>query len=282
MYFQRLNLPGVTVVKNALTIDVEDWYHVCGVELPQSVPRSEYRVRAATERILDFLNERGSRATFFMLGIVASSEPELVKRIAADGHEIASHGWSHTLIHQLSPDQFRDELSRTEEIIVTLTGNLPVGFRAPQWSVSDRTPWVHEILAERGYRYDSSLNPLPFIGDCRGLRVPSRISTAAGELREFPPLVTSTWFGNMPTGGGWGFRFFPVGMISRTIAALNRAGAPAVLYLHPRDVDPGGPRLDLPLLKRYASYGGRNDALPRMGSLFKQFEFTTLKELAAG
>lgn len=270
------------MVQNALTIDVEDWYHVCGVELQQSVPRSEYRVRAATERILDFLEGYGTRATFFMLGTVAASEPELVKRIAADGHEIASHGWSHTLIHQLSPGQFQDELSRTEEVIVALTGNLPIGFRAPQWSVSVKTPWAHEILAERGYRYDSSLNPLPFVGDRRGLRVPSRISTVAGELCEFPPLVTPTWFGNMPTGGGWGLRFFPVEMISRTIAALNRGGAPAVLYLHPRDVDPGGPRLDLPLLKRYASYGGRNDALPRVGCLFEQFEFTTLKELAAG
>lgn len=272
----------MTVAQNALTIDVEDWYHVCGVELPQSVPLSEYRVRIATERILDFLLERDSKATFFMLGSIAETEPELVKRIADDGHEIASHGWSHTLIDKLSPGQFQDELVRTEEIIESLTGVLPVGFRAPQWSVSHKTPWVHEVLAERGYKYDSSLNPLPFIGNRKGARLSTRIKTSTGDLREFPPLVTPTWFGNMPTGGGWGFRFFPVGMISRTVESLNKAGSPAVLYLHPRDVDPDGPRLDLPILKRYASYGARNDALPRVGKLFEMFKFTTLKELAAG
>jgi hypothetical protein len=138
---------------------------------------------------------------------------------------------------------------------------------------------VHEILAERGYWYDSSLSPLPFIGNRHGLRVPSRIKTAEGDISEFPPLVSPTWFGNMPTGGGWGFRFFPTNVISGSIEKLNAAGQPAVVYLHPRDVDPDGPRLELPMLKRFASYGLRNDALPRLQRLFEKFRFTSLKEL---
>lgn len=266
---------------NALSIDVEDWYHVCGFEHNQTPPRSRWRVSAATERILKLLDEFGARATFFILGSVAETAPELVRLIAAGGHEIASHGWSHTLINQLTPEQFRDELLKTEEVIHSQTGCLPVGFRAPQWSVSDLTPWVHEILAERGYLYDSSLTPLPFIGDRKGLRIPFRIKTASGSLWEFPPLVTPTWFGNLPTGGGWGFRFFPTAVVMDTIGRLNTSAKPAVLYLHPRDVDPEGPRLDLSPLKSFASYGTRNDALPRVRRLLERFRFTTLKELAA-
>ena len=267
------------MVRNALTIDVEDWYHVCGFEQKQPVPRSSWRVCAATERILKLLDEYGVKATFFVLGSVAAAEPELITHIAGGGHEIASHGWSHRLIHQLTPDQFRDELAQTEDIIQGQAGNLPVGFRAPQWSVSGRTPWVHDILAERGYRYDSSLSPLPFIGDRQGLRVPYRISTAGGELCEFPPLVTPTWFGNLPTGGGWGFRFFPIALVEHTVERLNAAGNPAVLYLHPRDVDPEGPRLRLPSLNRFAAYGIRNDAMPRVRRLLERFRFTSLEEI---
>jgi len=269
------------VFHNALTIDVEDWYHVCGVEQKHSIPRDSWRVCSATERIVRLLDEFGVKATFFILGSVAAEEPELVKLIAAGGHEIASHGWSHSLIHHLTPGQYRDELARTEEVIQAQSGNRPVGFRAPQWSLSGRTPWAHEILAERGYRYDSSMSPLPFIGDRKGARIPFRIVTAAGELCEFPPLVTPTWFGNLPTGGGWGFRFFPLAVVEHTIGRLNAFGQPAVLYLHPRDVDPGGPRLRISPLKRFAAYGTRNDAVPRLQRLFERFRFTTLKELAA-
>lgn len=271
----------MAVLYNALTIDVEDWYHVCGIEQKQLIPRDSWRVFVATERILTLLDEYGVKATFFVLGSVAAAEPALVKLIASGGHEVASHGWSHSLIHELTPDQFRDELAQTEDIIQAQAGYLPVGFRAPQWSVSDRTPWAHEILAERGYRYDSSLNPLPFVGDRQGLRVPSRINTAAGELCEFPPLVTPTWFGNLPTGGGWGFRFFPTALVERTVRRLNATGSPAVLYLHPREADPDGPRLRLPPLKRFAAYGTRNDALPRVRRLLERFRFTSLKELVA-
>ena len=267
--------------RNALTVDLEDWYHICGVEREQPIPRNSWRVCSATERILSLLDEYGVKATFFVLGCVAEAEPDLVKMIAAGGHEIASHGWSHTLINDLTEDQFRVELARTEEVIHTQCGCLPIGFRAPQWSVSDRTPWVYEILAERGYRYDSSLSPLPFIGDRHGSRVPFLLESVNRRLWELPPLVTPTWFGNLPTGGGWGFRFFPTALVEHTLERLNAAGNPGVLFLHPREVDPDGPRLRLPPLKRFVAYGTRNDAVPRVRRLLERFRFTTLKELVA-
>jgi polysaccharide deacetylase family protein (PEP-CTERM system associated) len=271
----------VPVVRNALTIDVEDWYHVCGVGDAQPVDRESWRVQAATELILSLLDEFRTKATFFVLGSVAAELPGLVERIAACGHEVASHGWSHALVHDLTADQFREELAQTEEIILRHAGTLPAGFRAPQWSVSQRTPWVHEILAERGYCYDSSMTPLALIGDSRGPRVPHLVRTGGREIWEIPPLVTPTWFGNLPTGGGWGFRFFPAALVEGTLTSLNAAGAPGVFFLHPRDADPGGPRLRLPPLKRFAAYGPPVDALPRFRRLLERFCFTTLKELVA-
>lgn len=214
-----------------------------------------------------------------MLGSVAENDPALAPMICSAGHEIASHGYSHRLVPDLTPQQFRDELLLTERILMEQTGQRPYGYRAPQWSLSEQTGWAFAILREQGYRYDSSLNPLPFVGDSRGSRIPYRLEGEGAGMWEIPPLVTRSLIGNLPTGGGWGFRFFPFKMISATVEALNRAHHPAVLYLHPRDVDPAGPRLDLPSLKRFVSYGTRTDAAPRLSELFRRYRFITLKEM---
>lgn len=214
-----------------------------------------------------------------MLGSVAENNPGLASLISSGGHEIASHGYSHRLVPDLTPEQFTDELQRTERILIEQTGQRPWGFRAPQWSLSEKTGWAFDILRERGYRYDSSLNPLPFVGNPRSHRTPYVLGGEGAGLWEIPPMVTGTRMGNLPTGGGWGFRFFPFKMIRGTIEALNREHHPAVLYLHPREVDPVGPRLDLPALKRFVSYGTRTDAAPRLTELLGRYRFITLKEL---
>jgi peptidoglycan-N-acetylglucosamine deacetylase len=268
-------------VINALTIDVEDWYHVCGLDgVPPTVPPGEGRVAANVERLLALLSEFAVSATFFVLGSVAEEDPALVPRIAAAGHEIASHGFSHRLVTKMTPDQFRDEVRRTGDILTAQSGVRPIGFRAPQWSLSIRaTPWAPVILQEEGYRYDSSCNPLPFIGDRDGLRYPFMIGTPAGPLLEVPPMVTPTLLGNLPTGGGWGFRFFPPAMIGGTVKQLNRAGFPAVVYLHPREMDAHGPRLRLSPLRAYAVYGPRRDAVKRLRYLLGRFRFGTVRQL---
>ncbi len=269
-----------SLTNNALTVDVEDWYHVCGSVGSISVPpRRSWRVQCNVEKILALLDEHGQKATFFMLGSVAENNPSLAPMISLAGHEIASHGYSHRLVSDLTPQQFRDELLLTERILMEQTGQRPFGYRAPQWSLSDQTSWAFAILLEQGYRYDSSLNPLPFVGNSRGVRTAYRLEGEGAGLWEIPPMVTRLWSGNMPTGGGWGFRFFPLMMICKTVDALNRNNHPAVLYLHPREVDPSGPRLDLPPLKRFVSYGTRMDAAPRLRKLFGRYRFITLKEL---
>ena len=272
---------GVYVLAhNVLTVDVEDWYHVCGPGKAGPVPpRETWRVRRNLELILALLDVHGRKATFFMLGCVAENDPDLAPLISAAGHEIASHGYSHRLVPELTPQQFRDELLRTERILVEQTGQRPVGYRAPQWSLSERTGWAFAILREQGYLYDSSLNPLPFVGNSSRCRTPYCLEGEGKRLWEIPPMVTRSWIGNLPTGGGWGFRFFPFSMICTTIEVLNRRHHPAIVYLHPREVDPAGPRLDLPFLKRFASYGTQTDAAPRLAELLRRYRFITLKEL---
>jgi peptidoglycan-N-acetylglucosamine deacetylase len=268
------------VVLNALTIDLEDWYHGNCAESGPVVPREPRRVRHNTELILALLAECAVTATFFVLGSVAQEDPSLIPLIAAEGHEIASHGYSHTLIPLLGPDLFRDEVCRTAAIIERQAGYRPVGFRAPQWSLGPGTPWALEILRQEGCHYDSSFNPLPFIGNPHGPRAPFAIDTPAGPLLEFPPMVTPSLIGNLPSGGGWGFRFFPLGLIRRTVEQLNAAGTPALFYLHPREMEAGGPRLPLSPWRSFVNYGPRTDAAGRLRSLLCAFRFQTLREMA--
>jgi len=268
------------VVDNAFTIDVEDWYHVCGLDVVPSVPPSRRRVVPNVGRILALLAEFDVRATFFVLGSVAEEEPALVPMIAAVGHEIASHGYSHRLVPELGPALFRDELRRTGEILERQCGRQPVGFRAPQWSISaTATPWALTILREEGYLYDSSCTPLPVVGEANGPRFPFVVETPAGPLLEIPPMVTPSFLGNLPTGGGWGFRFFPLAMIAGTVARLNAAGNPAVLFLHPREMEAAGPRLRLSPLREFAAYGPRTNPERRLKHLLQRFSFGTLRQL---
>ncbi|MEI6214146.1 MAG: polysaccharide deacetylase family protein [Desulfuromonadales bacterium] len=261
------------------TVDVEDWFHVCGVGAPPMVDRNRWRVAETTGRLLDLFAELGIRGTFFMLGSVAAAEPGLAPRIVDEGHEIASHGYSHRPVYELSPDEFHEELTRTADIIVSQTGVKPVGFRAPQWSLGKRTPWAFDILAREGYRYDSSCTPLPLIGEPKGSKIPYVIEADSGKLWEIPPLVTPGRLTNLPCGGGWGLRMFPLKTVLRGIKAAHDSGNPAVFFLHPREVDPGGPRLKLPLLKSFAAYGPRKDSTSRLKCVAETGVSIPLREL---
>ncbi len=263
-------------MENALTIDVEEWYHLCG---PETLPEVSGRVRRVlnnTRQILALLDEAGIKGTFFLLGCVAEEEPSLAPLIAGAGHEIASHGWSHRLVTTLEPEEFRKELRRTGDLLEAQTGRRPIGFRAPQWSLGAATPWAFRILLEEGYRYDSSLTPLPFVGNRRGLRVPHEI---AGGLLEFPPLVTPFPGINLPTGGGWGFRFFPRSLVTGSIRRLNQGGSPAVLFIHPREMEPDGPRVKLTPFREFIVYGPRRSVAERLKPLLSCYRFTTLERL---
>jgi polysaccharide deacetylase family protein (PEP-CTERM system associated) len=200
--------------------------------------------------------------------------------IAERGHEIASHGFSHTMVTSLTPHAFRDELHRTAALIEKQSGRRPYGYRAPQWSLSrEKTPWAFEILAEEGYRYDSSCNPLRFVGDPESPRIPFAMNQSPGMLWEIPPLVTPSPIGNLPTGGGWGFRFFPFCLIEDSMDRLQKDGGLSVIYLHPRELDPNGPRLPLSAFRSFIAYGPRRDVTPRLVKLFEICRFRTLQQV---
>jgi len=267
-------------IRNCLTVDVEDWYHVCGLHEEPLIHPSRRRVAQNVERILSLLAEFQVKATFFVLGSVAEQEPSMVPLIAAAGHEVASHGYSHNLVPDLGPKAFRDEVRRTGEILERQAGRRPVGFRAPRWSISAaNTPWAPAILSEEGYLYDSSCNPLAGVGEPKGARLPFMVETESGGLLEIPPMVTPSVVGNLPTGGGWGFRLFPMAVIDRTVQRLNASGNAAVLYLHPREMESRGPRLKLSPLREFAAYGPRNDSKKRLKYLLQRFRFGTLLQL---
>lgn len=261
------------------TVDVEDWFHVCGIADNQPVQLNQWRVFDNTMRLLDLFDELGICGTFFMLGSVASARPELASRIADRGHEVASHGFSHRLVYDLTPEQFHQEIIRTGDLIAGQTGLAPVGFRAPQWSLNERTPWAFDILVREGYRYDSSCTPLRFIGNPKGPLAPHRLSTVSGSLWEIPPLVTATRFGNLPCGGGWGLRSLPLTTVLKGLENAHSARNPAVFFLHPREVDPDGPRLPLPLIKRFAAYGTRSDVTPLIRRLASSGTSIPLRKL---
>lgn len=268
-----------TALHHAVTVDLEDWYHVC---VETGVPEQAFaaRVVEATGTVLELLQRHRVRATFFVLGSVAEQYPALIERIVEAGHELASHGWSHRLVVDLRPDQFGDELLRTADLIEQLSGQRPIGFRAPRWSLCrQQTPWAFDILIQQGYRYDSSLTPLAVIGDPHGPRGPHLITGEGGSLWELPPLVTATPWGNLPTGGGWGFRFFPQWLLRYTLRQYDEAGLPGVLFIHPRELDPQGPRLKLGLLRDFVTYGPRCSAAGRLDGLLSGFSFKPLGEL---
>ncbi|MGA7826422.1 MAG: polysaccharide deacetylase family protein [Geobacteraceae bacterium] len=266
-------------MKNAITIDVEDWFHVCGWDGEPQGEALQKRVIPNIERILLLLAEFQVQGTFFVLGSVAEQEPSLVPLIVSGGHEIASHGYSHRLVTELGLEGFRDEIRRTGDILASQAGRMPIGFRAPQWSLRQEDSWAFEILCQEGYRYDSSLNPLPFVGDRSGHRFPFEIMVGSKKILEIPPMVTPLLGGKLPTGGGWGFRFFPFRMIAATVRRYNLADNPAVFYLHPREMEADGPRLPMSPLRSFAVYGARREAGARLRHLLERFRFGTLEQM---
>jgi polysaccharide deacetylase family protein (PEP-CTERM system associated) len=238
-----------TNMVNILQIDVEDWY--CDLDV-EEWNRCESRVVDSTEKILSILAESGNKATFFILGYVAEQFPELVLNIDREGHEIASHGYSHRRIPDQSPQEFEQDIIKSKTILEGITGKAVKGYRAPQFTILKDTLWAFEILMKHGIEYDSSIFPVktPLYGIPDAPLFPYRINSESGEtnggLLEIPlsvfkiPLLGI----NIPVAGGFYFRFFPYFFLLYALKKLNREGNVAVCFLHPWDMDPGKPKAD--------------------------------------
>ena len=266
---------------NILTVDLEDWFHICEVE--EILPRKEWdslpsTLVADTEVLLGLFQEAKVHATFFVLGYVAQRYPELVRRIHGLGHEIGYHGWDHELVYRLAPQEFRDILRQGVECLTRITGVRPVGFRAPQWSINDLNPWALKVLVEEGFLYDSSMAPLKFIGSESYPRQPHQLSLTGGHLWEVPPLVVETPLGNYPLGGGWGFRCMPYSVIRKRVCGLNKWDLPALFYFHPREFGSKRAIDNLPFIKSFVLSAGIWNTQEQLTKLLADFQFAPIED----
>ncbi|MEJ2682011.1 MAG: DUF3473 domain-containing protein [Gammaproteobacteria bacterium] len=272
-------------MKHALTIDVEDYFHVAA--LAKQFPLGTWddqplRVINNTYRLLDLLGERGIKATFFVLGWVAKRAPEMVRRIHDEGHEVASHGYSHQLIYSQTPDVFRQETVRSKTLLEDQIGSAVNGYRAASYSITRKNLWALDILAESNFTYDSSIFPVYHdrygIPDspCR----PYQLITSKGHgIIEFP--ITTTQIGpyRLPISGGGYFRIFPYMMTKWGLKrATQQMGTPFVFYLHPWEIDPHQPRIKTSVLSRFRHYTNLSRCENRLRSLTSDFVFTTMTE----
>jgi len=272
----------VDAILNAMTVDVEDYFHVSAFD--GVVPRSrwnqfESRVCANTERLLEILHEADVQATFFVLGWVGERWPHLVRRIAAHGHEIASHGYGHRLVYDQTPREFRDDLRRAKAVLESAAATAVYGYRAPSYSVTPRSLWALDVLIEEGFRYDASIFPVHH--DRYGIPVSARhmyrIERECGALWEAPASTVRWGPVNLPVAGGGYFRILPYAWTRWGIARLNRVERrPAIFYLHPWEIDPHQPRLAAPLLSRLRHYRNLDKTEARLRALLHDFQFSSL------
>jgi polysaccharide deacetylase family protein (PEP-CTERM system associated) len=277
--------PGTAVaLRHALTVDVECWYHA--ENLRPAAPRSawdglETRVAGSTELLLDLFDRRGVKATFFVLGDAAAREPGVVRSIAARGHEVACHGWSHELVYRQTPEVFRDETRRAKALLEDLAGTAVTGYRASTFSIVERSLWALDILAEEGFLYDSSIAPVRHdrYGIPSSPRAPHlRTLRGGATITEFPVSCGSLMGLRLPVGGGF-FRLLPLGWTRRALASRN---TPGTIYLHPWEFDPGQPRpAGLGALNRFRHYVGIGKALGKLDALLQALPFGPMSEALA-
>lgn len=264
---------------NALSIDLEDWFCAYNLRIPiQDWDKQEFRVVNSTHRLLDLLSKHGVRATFFVLGWVAERAPELIQEVERQGHEIATHGYSHTLLTQMTPAEFDADIQKALAVTRPLVNQPILGFRAPSFTVTSQTLWALDILAKHGIQYDSSIFPIGFHPDYGIADASLNIYPLRG-LTEVPLSVAEVLGRRIPCSGGGYFRLLPYMLTRRLIELCNRQGRPVIFYLHPWEVDPEQPRQSLPRTKYFRHYNNLDKTLTRLDKLLTHFQFAPIREL---
>ena len=270
---------------NAFTVDVEDYFHVAA--LSSAVRRDswssrELRVEANTDRLLGVLAERGTRATFFVLGWVAERVPSLVRRIAAAGHEIACHGYSHQLVYTQTPAEFREETVRAKNCLEDTLGHGVFGYRAASFSVTRQSLWALDVLIDLGFRYDSSIFPIrhDLYGIPGATPEPHLVSAPSGRtLAEFPMSAASFLGLQVPVSGGGYFRILPYWLTRAGLKQINeKHQRPFAFYLHPWELDPGQPRIKVGAFSRFRHYTNLSRCEARLRRVLGEFAFSSMEE----
>jgi polysaccharide deacetylase family protein (PEP-CTERM system associated) len=263
------------------TVDVEEYFQVQALE--SAVSRNDWvsrpgRVAGSIGTLLEVLDRHSVLGTFFVLGWIAEHRPEVVLAIAAAGHEIASHGFWHERVTALDRDAFREDVRASRQALEDLIGAEVVGYRAPSFSIIPGWEWAFDVLIEEGYRYDSSLFPIRRrgYGYPGSHRTPHLIQRQAGRIGEFP-LATTSFFGYpIPAAGGGYLRQFPLAIVRRAFREASERCEPATFYIHPWEIDPSQPRLQVSALNRLRHYRGLSGTLERIDLILREFSFTTI------
>jgi polysaccharide deacetylase family protein (PEP-CTERM system associated) len=270
---------------NAFTVDVEDYFHVAALSSAisrDSWPSRELRVEANTEKLLQILGERGTRATFFVLGWVAERVPALVRRIAAAGHEVACHGYSHKLVYTQTPAEFREETVRAKNCLEDTIGHGVLGYRAASFSVTRQSLWALDVLIDLGFRYDSSIFPIhhDLYGLPGAIPEPHRVSAPSGRtLAEFPMSAASFFGLQVPVSGGGYFRILPYWLTRAGLKQINeQRQRPFAFYLHPWELDPGQPRIKVGAFSRFRHYTNLSRCEARLRQVLGEFAFSSMEE----
>lgn len=271
---------------NVMSVDVEDYYQVSAFAKSVSTKdweQHESRVVNNTRRLLNLFSEKNVKATFFVLGWVAEREPQLVKEIYNQGHEIASHGYSHQLIYNQSQDIFREETIKSKQLLEDLTGEQVLGYRAASYSITKRNLWALDILYEAGFIYDSSIFPIRHdrYGIADAETIPHKLSTPnGGELVEFPLTTRRLGKLNIPVAGGGYFRLYPYFLTRHFLKAVNKKqDEQFVFYLHPWEVDPQQPRIEASWFSKFRHYNNLDKCESRLNNLMDDFKFTTMRSV---
>lgn len=283
---EPLSMPADGKVINALSVDVEDYYHALVFQegLKQRVNGGfASRVELSTGRVLNLLADRGVKGTFFVLGEVAAEHPTLVRDIAKGGHEVACHSYHHVRVDGQTPEEFRAGIRRAKAVLEDIAGQPVLGYRAPNFSIGRTERWAYEILAEEGFRYDSSIYPIAHdrYGDRSAPRFPYEIwRNGHRSLVEFP-IGTLRLFGtNLPIGGGGYFRLLPGGLIRSAIRRVNAVERkPVMFYFHPWELDPGQPRPAMAWRHQFRHYVGMKRHEAKLGHFLKHLPFGTIRDI---
>ena len=269
-------------MQNILTVDLEEWYHPEYVRT-EEIQNKQDRITVTLEKTLDLLDSKNVCATFFVVGELLEKHPEIVEKINEKGHEIAFHGFFHKPLSELNAETFRSEIDEFGALI----GRKCLGFRAPSFSLSNRTKWALEVLEAKGYKYDSSIFPskTPLYGSWTAPTRPYRVShdnvTSEDDnarLLEFSLLVYSFVGVRIPAAGGFYLRFFPITLISRAIKKNNRQRLPAVVFFHNWELDPEMPRLRLGFYKSFVTYHNLRETKQKLEHLLSRFKFSSVKD----
>jgi polysaccharide deacetylase family protein (PEP-CTERM system associated) len=284
------------MILNAFTVDLEDWFQ--GLTSTNPHPEKwvsyEARLEGNANRLLEMLDKHGVEATFFVLGRVADQYPDLIRRIDAAGHEIGVHGYWHEMVHRLTPDRFGADLDRSIQVLRPLVSQPVSGHRAPYFSINQQSLWAIDVLKDRGFDYDSSFFPTRNLlyGYPGAPRFPCRLAASDADsaqqsgrsdldsaLVEFP-VSTARWLGiNWPIGGGFYVRSLPYAVIRAGIRQLNRQGQPAIMYVHPWELDTEQHYNRVTLRERVSHYHGRRGLRNKLDRLFGDFTFVSLRRL---